>query len=200
MRALSTQAYVAGPVSGAFADSDMRADTATSLQTVDAEICGASSTGVTCTPAGLSFAPSLVSPWPAATATVWPGDLDRDRLADWCASNLDGTVSCGAQSESAVTTDGAPWMYSLNGAVETVPGDPALTAIADIDGDGAADLCAIVGTDVACARSQGRAFGPLATQLEAPTAPIALWLGDLDGDGRADTCVDLGATIACAVP
>jgi LmbE family N-acetylglucosaminyl deacetylase len=196
--ALSTQAYASAGVSGTFGDPDMRADTASSIQIADAKICGAGAQGVECAPAGLSFQAALVSTWPDPSATVWPADLDGDGSADWCAATATGPA-CGVASQMSLTTDGAPWMYSNGGVADSVPDDPALTAIADIDGDGAADLCAIAGTSVMCARSQHRGFGPLATWLVAPSAPVALWLGDLDGDGRADACVDLGDTIACAL-
>ena len=85
------------------------------------------------------------------------------------------------------------WMYSNGGTAETVPADPALTALADIDGDGDADLCAVIGNDVQCARSQGRGFGPLATMLTAPSAPVAVWVGG------GEICADLGSAIACAI-
>ena len=129
---------------------------------------------------------------------MWPADLDGDGSVDWCATGSDG-LACGVAAEAGVTTDGVPWMYSNAGVVETIPADPALTAIADIDGDGEADLCGVIGNEVQCARSQARGFGPLVTYIAAPTAPVAVWLGDLDGDGRADVCADLGDRIACAL-
>ena len=197
--ALAATGFAGAPVSSTFGDQDARPDTATSLQiATPGEICGAAAQGVTCTPAGLSFQAALLSSWPDPAATIWPADLDGDGADDWCATTSSGPA-CGLAAEASTTTDGAPWMYASGGIAETVPDDPALTAVADIDGDGDADLCAIDGSDVMCARSQRRAFGPLATLLEAPVAPTALWLGDLDGDGRADACVDLGDTIACAL-
>ena len=82
------------------------------------------------------------------------------------------------------------------------PATTATVALADVDGDLRADLCTTRQDRVVCARSQGRAFGPLATTLAIlPNQSVAsaLWLGDLDGDGRADACVDADASIICAV-
>ncbi len=191
--ALAANGFASAPVSSTFGEADARADTATSLRIDADQICGADATGVTCTPGATSL-----STWPAATATVWPADLDGDGSVDWCATGSDGPA-CGVAAESGMTTDGVPWMYSNFGVVDAVPNDPALTAIADVDGDGNADLCGVNGNDVQCARSQARGFGPLETVLAAPSAPAAVWLGDLDGDGRADVCVDLGDAIACAL-
>lgn len=176
-----------------FSDADARADTYESLQIVDDQVCGADASGVVCAPSS-----ATLSAWPAPDATVWPADLDGDNAVDWCATGSAGPA-CGLAAESGMTTDGAPWMYSNGGIAETVPADPALTAVADIDGDGLTDLCAVIGNDVQCARGQAHGFGPLATVLTAPVPPVALWLGDLNGDGRADACVDLGDSIACEI-
>jgi hypothetical protein len=83
------------------------------------------------------------------------------------------------------------------------PQDETTGALADIDGDGRADLCGLDLTNnrVACARSQGRGFGPRTTlfALPAGVTPTALWLGDLNNDGKADACVDVGTTIDCVL-
>ena len=191
--ALAASNFAGASFATTFGDADARADTAASLQIAAEQVCGADTTGVTCAPSG-----ALLSPWPDPDATVWPADLDGDHAVDWCATGSAGP-SCGLASEAGMTTDGVPWMYSNGGTPETVPSDPALTAIADIDGDGNADLCAVVGTGVQCARGQAHGFGPLAAVLATAAPPVALWLGDVNGDGDADECVDLGDSIACAV-
>ncbi|HEY1549449.1 MAG TPA: FG-GAP-like repeat-containing protein, partial [Kofleriaceae bacterium] len=193
--ALAANGFVSAQLASTFDAADARPDTAASLQVAAQGVCGADAAGVTCATAKIGFEPALLSTWPDANAIVWPGDLDGDGSADWCSTGSAG-IACGVAAEIGVTTDGVPWMYSNGGTPESVPADPALTAVADIDGDGNADLCAVIGNDVQCARSQGRGFGPLATIMTAPVAPAAVWLGDLDGDGRADTCVDLGDQIA----
>ena len=196
--ALAANGFASTQLTATFGVNDSRPDTSSSLQVAAKSVCGADATGVTCATAKLGFESALLSAWPGADAIVWPGDLDGDGSPDWCSTGSAG-IACGVAAEASVTTDGIPWMYANGGTAESVPGDPALTAVADIDGDGNADLCAVIGNDVQCARSQGRGFGPLATVMTAPSAPVAVWLGDLDGDGRADTCVDLGSEIACAI-
>ena len=163
-----------------------------------ADICGLTPTGVACATHNPLAAGELRSAWPAAATALWPADLDGDRRADWCAATVTG-AACGLDLHRELTTDGVPWSFSQNGVVDETPPDTATGAVADVDGDGRADLCSIRGRRIACARSQGYGFGPTATlaTLPADAAPTALWLGDLDGDGTADACVDDAGTIRC---
>jgi LmbE family N-acetylglucosaminyl deacetylase len=165
------------------------AGTAASLAVAGGQLCGLSAQGVACTTRTQTV---QLSTWPAPDATVWFGDLDGDGAIDWCSG-----ASCGVAAELALTSDGVPWSWSLGGAVDPAPSDDT-GGLADVDGDGRADLCSVSAAGVACARSQGRGFGPLAT-LASPLAGSALVLGDLDGDGKADACVDTGGAIACAL-
>jgi hypothetical protein len=167
-----------------------------------AEICGLSTGGVTCAEHDVGALPPIRSAWPVSKAPVWPGDLDGDRRADWCALS-DGVAFCGLDELSPITTDGVPWSFSLSGIADPAPTDAALGALADVDGDGRADLCTVRGPAgayrIECARSQGFGFGPLVvlgtlTSIETPTG---LWLGDVDGDGVADACVDDGTSVSC---
>jgi LmbE family N-acetylglucosaminyl deacetylase len=198
----SSQQFAASRFTSEFAT----AQQASSLRITDANgtntenVCGLAQEGVVCSPGGSSFNPRVRSSWPDPTTMVLPADLDGDKFADWCSITPNGPA-CGLDAESGLTTDGVPWAFTLNKIVDTVPMDPALTDIADIDGDGDGDLCAPPGDGtIGCARSQGHGFGPHATVAVLPDGAVAsaLWLGDLDGDGRADVCVDLGDQIACA--
>jgi hypothetical protein len=201
--------FVAERWSPAFANGGPANATDRSLAAVDsdnngsAEICGLSFAGIACAQHDLAALPSVRSTWPSSSAVVWPGDLDGDRRADWCAVSGSG-VFCGSDALSRVTTDGVPWTYSLGGIQSQVPTDPAISALGDIDGDGRADLCGVftIGASVrvGCARSQEFGFGPLAVLATLPTiAPTGLWLGDLDGNGAADVCVDDNLSIRCAL-
>jgi len=202
--ARSTQGFAAARFTPQFADSDARETTAPSLRIdqVDgtAEVCGVAAEGVVCAQGGATFASQLRSAWPDPAACVVPAELDGDRKADWCVL-ADSGPSCGLASESAVTTDGVPWGFAMNGVVEAPVHDSALSDIADIDGDGTGALCAPVGDGtIGCARSNGHGFSPRTVVAVLPDGAqaVAMWLGDLDGDGRADVCVDLGEAIACA--
>jgi LmbE family N-acetylglucosaminyl deacetylase len=193
--------------SPSFNDDVARAGTSASLAALDADadgradICGVEASGMICAPRGLMIQPVVRSPWPEATAVVWPADLDGDRQADWCMAT-DAGAACSVYAHRELTTDGGPWAFAHAGVVDITPANAATVAFADIDGDGRADLCSTREDRVTCARSQGRAFGPRTATLAIlpnQSAASALWLGDLDGDGRADACVDAGASIICAV-
>jgi hypothetical protein len=168
-----------------------------------AEICGVSFAGVICAERGLVDLPPVRSPWPDRDAPFWPLELDGDRRADWCSRTASG-VSCGLELLSTVTTDGVPWTYSQQGIRDPIPDDMTTSAAGDVDADGRSDLCGIydrgTGPQIACARSQGFGFGPLAVFATLPegAAYTGLWLGDLDGDRFADACADDGTTIYCA--
>ena len=192
--------------SSAFADPLARTGTSASLAAIDAnadgiaDICGVDRTGVVCAPRG-GDQTLMRSTWPASAAVVWPADLDGDRQADWCAAT-DAGPACAVEAQRELTTDGAPWGFASAGIVDVAPENTATVALADIDGDGRADLCAPREDRILCARSQGRAFGPRTLTLAIlpnQSTASALWLGDLDGDGRADACADTGTTITCAV-
>ncbi|HEY1553394.1 MAG TPA: VCBS repeat-containing protein [Kofleriaceae bacterium] len=197
--ALAASSFHVTPWSTAFAGAAATTATAASLAAVDGDVCGLSAAGMICAHAGDT--PIALSAWPAAATLAWPGELDADTHPDWCAvTNATAGVACGVAAEAAVTTDGVPWSWSLAGAVDPAPASADTSALVDIDDDGRADLCALDGARVACARSQGRGFGPRTTLATFPgTTPTALVLGDLDGDGFADACVDTGTAIACAL-
>lgn len=190
----------------AFAEGSTRMTTAASLTASDAnadgidEICGVDTMGVLCAARGDGLARSRRTMSVAEDATVWIADLDGDREADWCAST-EGGPACAVWAQRELTMEGAPWSYARDGDVDVVPATTATVALADIDGDGRADLCRLRDDRVVCTRSQGRAFGPRMTLALLPNQSTgsALWLGDLDGDGRADPCVDTGTSITCAV-
>ena len=163
-----------------------------SLAAVGPEICGLSDDGVICAPRGATFAPAVRSRWPRRDATLWVGDLDGDRQADWCAAAAGG-VACGRDVDRVLTSDGVPWSFSLAGAVEPPPPDAAIGALHDIDGDDRDDLCTVVDREIVCARSQGHGFGPRVPIGRLPPGGPAtdLWFSF----DRA--CVDDGTTLAC---
>jgi len=190
-----------------FSDSDARATTSSSLAIADADgdgtrgVCGIAAAGVVCTSGLAAFGKTeLRSSWPAVGNAVLPRDLDGDHRVDWCALTDTGPA-CGLASETALSTDGVAWGFSMNNVIDTFLAGPDLTDIADIDGDGDGDLCTPIDGTIGCVRSNGRGFGPRTTVAVLPDSAnvSALWLGDLDGDGRADACIDLGDQIACAI-
>ena len=205
--ALSSAHFSTTRFTSNFSDSDARATTSSSLAIADADgngtndLCGIAAAGVLCTAGLAAFDKTeLRSSWPAISSAVLPRDLDGDHQTDWCALTDIGPA-CGLAAETALSTDGVPWGFSMNNVIDTFLAGPDLTDIADIDGDGDGDLCSPIDGAIGCARSNGRGFGPRTTVAVLPDGVTvsALWLGDLDGDGRADACVDLGDQIACAM-
>jgi hypothetical protein len=168
------------------------------LAIIDDELCALADGGPACASPSATV-PDLLSSWPH-TPDVLFGDLDGDGAADWCAFT-DAGPACGVSAD--VTT---AWGYSQEGMVEgSTPMDGRidvpLRALADVDGDGRADLCELVADRVMCAISQGDAFRPRTIWLDLPAAThvTALWAGDLDGDHKADVCVGTMQEISCAL-
>jgi LmbE family N-acetylglucosaminyl deacetylase len=177
-----------------------------SLAIIRGAVCGMSSAGMICVRGDTE---SVLSSWPAANAInapAWLADLDGDDQPDWCVATTDG-VQCGLAAEAKITDHGVGWGFSNHAAVEGSIGvdgsvdDVVHSAIADVSGDGRADMCVAIESNVECAISQGHGFGPRQVMLAMPSAlPIVgLWLGDLDGDGKADACADDGTSITCAL-
>lgn len=202
--AFSTSAYAVTLWSPSFARDGAADATDRSLSASDAngdgiaEICGLDAQGVVCAPRGLGAVTIVRSRWPAPDAPMWSGDLDGDHRTDWCVA-LPGGPACGLDRDRDLTTDGVPWTFSQYGVAEAAPAGTAVGALADIDGDGRADLCTVRGRAIVCARSQGHGFGPAATFATLPSggALTALWLGDVDGDGALDACVEDGPSVMC---
>lgn len=161
------------------------------------ELCAITTTGLVC--AARAGSPAVRSPWATTATALWTGDLDGDRRDDWCASR-DGQLACALERHRAITSEPTPWSYAQGGAIEPSPTEVARGALADIDGDGRADLCSVEGARIVCARSHGFGLGPRFTLAALPRATgPGLWLGDLDGDGDVDACVEDGAQITCVV-
>jgi len=192
--------------STAFASAGLSTSTDNSLSLVEGALCATTPTGVECARGGTTWTVSTWTAENAINAPAWPADLDGDDRPDWCVATPQG-VSCGLAAESAITDNGVAWGYSNHAQIEgSIAVDGALddverSAVADISGDGRADMCVAVHGTVQCAVSQAHGFGPRRTMIAMPTqAPIiGLWLGDLDGDGKADPCADDGISITCAL-
>lgn len=202
--ALSTSAFAEQLWSPTFARAGGPDATDRSLAAADAngdgvaELCGLGEQGVVCVPRGLGAVTLVRSRWPAPDAPMWSGDLDGDHRADWCVSRPTGPA-CGLDRDRDLTTDGSPWSFAERGTPEPAPTSPAVGALADVDGDGRADLCTLRDRAIVCARSSGHGFGPQTVLATLPPGgPLtALWLGDLDSDGDLDACVEDGSSVTC---
>jgi peptidoglycan/xylan/chitin deacetylase (PgdA/CDA1 family) len=140
------------------------------------------------------------------------GDLDGDGRADVC-GRAPGGVVCARSLGS--TFDAATLRQPELGDAQGWRSREHATSmqLADVDGDGLADLCARGETGIVCARSTGHGF----TRLERWSAPgdfaddepvawaaePSYWstirFGDLNGDGRADVCGRGPSGLVCAL-
>ena len=101
--------------------------------------------------------------------------------------------------------DGAPAWSVLPAMVSTPRASLGLAQtgravrLADLTGDGIADLCADDGSDLWCAAGDGSGGFTAATRI-GPLAivPESLAVGDVDSDGLADACGRDDAGIVCA--
>jgi len=174
-------------------------ETASSLAVIDQRVCGFGSTGVTC--ALYTSQSEVLSTWPPASSVVAIGDLDGDGSPDWCAGT-DAGPACALTAEQAITRDGSPAAFAQAGVIDAPASlDLATSGLADVDGDGRADLCYLTNaspTELRCLFGQPNKFGPSAAVATVDGA-TSLWLGDLDGDGLADLCTSDATSVSCVL-
>ncbi len=199
-----------------------------------ADVCGAQSDGLYC---GLStstvdaqFAtPRLASrngdfgdAWLGAggAATLQLGDIDGDHRADACIRGAMG-ISCALSNGDGTFGSLTRWSWQFGGmdCQRQVPPtgcwtDPVYSGslrLADVDGDGKADLCGRWFDGIYCALSTGTSFGPR-TRWSAPGdfTDAAGWHDpsysnlmfanfDADANHRADVCARGSNGINCAI-
>jgi len=131
------------------------------------------------------------------------GDIDADGQADVCGWTGNSIVC--ARSAGAGFGASSVWMHPVGEAEGFA--DPALHTsfrLADVDGDGADDLCMLTLDRLRCHLSDGRGFGGSVDgpawsgdELAAPAGYGSLRMGDIDGDGRADACLRRSDGVDC---
>lgn len=129
-------------------------------------------------------------------STLRMGDIDGDGRADVCLRTTTG-VRCWTASGSRAGFDAELEGPPLSDAAG-FDSAPQYTTIrlADVDGDGMADLCARWPDGLRCYRATGHGFGEISLLPdladESGFGDVAhygtLRMGDIDGDGRADAC------------
>lgn len=137
----------------------------------------------------------------AAGAPLLLGDIDGDGRADAC-EHAESRVSCAiatsitegpsAQSRAAlgpVTT----WESAAAGSFAR--GSSA--RLADVDGDGRADLCTHRAEAVSCVLSRSGAFGGR-ERFSGAAGGGRISFGDVDGDGKDDVCARAEGGVSCA--
>jgi MYXO-CTERM domain-containing protein len=178
-----------------------------------ADVCGRGPDGIICylsIDGGLG--PAINGPalsddagWnePQYASTIQFADVTGDGLSDLCARGANG-VQCwpsngngfDAPLSGPAWTDADGWNLPLYGAT---------IQLADIDGDGKADICGRSSTGIECWLASGSGFP---TQVIGPSiSDSADWgspqyystirFADIDGDGKADVCGRAKAGIVC---
>ncbi|MEC7523580.1 MAG: phosphodiester glycosidase family protein [Myxococcota bacterium] len=140
---------------------------------------------------------------PAQYATLRFGDLDGDGRADVCARRASGMechLSTGDGFGPAI--EGPTW--SDRRGFDHVRYWSTIR-MADVDGDGRADLCVRTSTDLRCHFFDGVAFGDAV--IVADLADDRGWAdhdnyatirtGDVDGDGADELCARANAGVRC---
>ena len=130
------------------------------------------------------------------------GDLDGDGALDGCGRHAGG-VTCWIQSAAGERVVPGPAFADSLGWSE--PRYAETLALADMNGDGKADLCARRADGIACWPFDGERFGlefvgPALTD-GAGWAEAAYYrtirYADVDGDGRADVCARRADGVRC---
>ncbi|MBU1219668.1 phosphodiester glycosidase family protein [Myxococcota bacterium] len=138
-------------------------------------------------------------------STIRTGDMNGDGLMDVCARHADGIrcwPSTGTAFGSAV--NGPNWASSVGWAS---PQHATTFRLADINGDGLDDFCALASAGWICHTSTGTGIGP---QVQGPVWQSGggwhepwrygtIRMGDLNGDGRADVCGRGANGMTCAL-
>ena len=165
-----------------------------------ADVCVASVAGIRCAASNVVGELGEFTSWSSDdhAAAMRFADVDGDGKADACSRTSTGIVCArnvgkrfdAARSWLADMTDARGWRDAKFAST---------VQLADVDGDGRADVCGRGPNGVVCAISTGKGFGRLekwssATEL----AEGALLFGDLNGDGRDDVCGRTREGIACA--
>lgn len=137
-------------------------------------------------------------------------DLDGDGREDVCARGPTGLVCATANADGSAFTPLSPWSEDFVDAPGLEEG-PGLFVLADLDGDGLADVCARSAEGIRCALNDGAGhFAPAHVWLAPDAAELLggpwpdsagrpLLLGDLDHDGRADLCGRSAQGLSCAL-
>ena len=140
---------------------------------------------------------------PSHFSTLRMGDVDGDGRADACIRASEGVRCWTSNGDTFGTVIEGPALSDDAGFREAAYF--TTVRLADVDGDGLADLCARWADGLHCYRSTGNGFEEshwlpdLAD--DAGFAEVAhygtLRLGDIDGDGRADVCARQASGVTC---
>ena len=127
-------------------------------------------------------------------------DIDGDGLADACARSAVGIIC--TTSSGRGFNHAHVWLATSRGPREAkgkeLLDDGRRLELADLNGDGRADLCGRAHDGIDCAISNGHTF-TAPSQWSKDFGGDGVRLADLNGDGRADACASTPSGISCAL-
>ncbi len=181
-----------------------------------ADVCARQADGVRCWRAGdREFSPGEQGPrWSdelgfsqvALWSTMRMADLDGDGRAELCARQPDQRFACHSWADRQFSERvRGPTLQTDDGWSD--PSTYRTLSLGDIDGDGAADLCARELSGLRCWLWTGREFGRVVLGPAALRDPVwlraerfrSLRLADVSGDGRSDVCARHADGLQCYV-
>ncbi|MEM9176719.1 MAG: FG-GAP-like repeat-containing protein [Myxococcota bacterium] len=155
---------------------------------------------------GTAFSAAAFGTDPSRYRSLSFGDLDADGRDDVCARTAVG-IDCARAIGDGRFEPAQPWHPDFGDDDSWEPPEHGTTLrLADIDGDGRADVCGRGNLGVYCARSSGldffdfRLWTSTFSDADGGTAPQtwgSLQLGDIDGDGDADLCGHRAGAVHC---
>ncbi|MFO0592352.1 MAG: FG-GAP-like repeat-containing protein [Polyangiaceae bacterium] len=190
-----------------------------------ADVCGRASTGILCAKNGRAGTFDAATTWldgdftdadgygaASSAGTLRLADVNGDGKADVCMRGSAG-VRCAISNGVSAFTDAHLWSFraELSDAEGWSASADRYASIdlADVNGDGRADLCGRSAGGLSCATSTGAAFEGLALVDPSEYSDSLGWaaakyggtlrLGDLNGDGRADVCGRDAGGLTCAI-
>ncbi len=179
------------------------------------DFCARGASGFRCylsTGSGFQSEPLLISGLSDAAgfnteltySTIRTGDINGDGRMDVCARSTEG-IRCWPSTGTGFgdPVHGPSWADSVGWGK---PEHASTFRLADIDGDGKDDFCALAGAGWICVLSTGSGIG---TQIQGPAWTGAngwhqpwhygtIRTGDLNGDGKVDVCARGAAGMVCA--
>jgi peptidoglycan/xylan/chitin deacetylase (PgdA/CDA1 family) len=190
-----------------------------------ADVCGRDTSGIVCAlSTGTGFGAPLswlgteftdAGGWQPAKygATIQLGDINGDGRADVCGRAIGG-IRC-ALANTSGTGFNAPGWWSSGADFSDADGWGAHESyyaslrLADVNGDGKADLCGRAIRGIVCALSTGSSFAAVTDWKTNEYSDSLNWLpskygttiqfGDLNADGKADVCGRGTAGMVCAL-
>ena len=165
-----------------------------------ADVCVAGPDGIACAASNVVGELGEFRSWSQDdhAAAMRFADVDGDGRADACSRTSTG-IAC-ARNSGRRFEPARSWLADMTDARGWRDAKFASTVqLADVDGDGRADVCGRGPNGLVCALSTGKGFGRLEKwSSAAELAEGALHFGDLNGDGRDDVCGQTREGILCA--